>query len=64
MAARQRVDAAKRALGERGDVWWNDGSPDYNRRLVINTPYAAWFSDRAESSGPKAASAVPAQSLF
>ena len=47
MAARQRVDTAKRALGERGDVWWDDGSPDYNRRLVNNTPYAAWFANRS-----------------
>jgi hypothetical protein len=46
MAARQRVDTAKRALGERGEVWWEDGSPDYNRRLVRNTPYAAWFANR------------------
>ncbi len=46
MAARQRVDAAKRALGERGDVWWDDGSPDYNRRLVSETPYAGWFANR------------------
>lgn len=40
-AARQAVDAAKRALGERGPVWWSDGAPDYNRRLVIHTPYRA-----------------------
>ena len=39
-AARARVDAAKIALGERGPVWWSDGAPDYNRRLVKNTPYA------------------------
>lgn len=45
-AARQRVDAAKRALGERGDVWWDDGSPDYNRQPVSATPYADWYSDR------------------
>jgi hypothetical protein len=44
VAARARVDAAKRALGERGDVWWNDGSPDYNRKMVVNTPYAPWFT--------------------
>lgn len=44
LAARQRVDEAKRALGERGDVWWGDGAPDYNRRPVDNTPYAAWYS--------------------
>jgi hypothetical protein len=46
IAARLRVDAAKRALGERGDVWWNDGAPDYNRQLALNTPYAAWFRGR------------------
>jgi len=42
--ARQAVDAAKRALGERGPVWWTDGAPDLNRRMVANTPYAAWFA--------------------
>ena len=46
---RSRIDAAKRALGERGPVWWTDGAPDYNRRLVKNTPYAAWYA--AASSG-------------
>ena len=40
---RARVDAAKRALGERGPVWWSDDAPDYNRRLVKDTPYAEWF---------------------
>jgi hypothetical protein len=44
IAARLRIDAAKKALGERGDVWWDDGAPDYNRRLAVNTPYAAWFN--------------------
>jgi hypothetical protein len=48
MAARQRVDAAKRALGERGAVWWDDGAPDYNRRLVSDTPYAVWFATRLQ----------------
>ena len=43
-AARAQVDAAKVALGERGPVWWTDGAPDYNRKLVKNTPYAAWFA--------------------
>jgi hypothetical protein len=42
--ARQAVDAAKRGLGERGPVWWTDGAPDFNRRMVANTPYAAWFA--------------------
>lgn len=41
--ARARVDRAKRGLGERGPVWWTDGSADYNRRLVKNTPYADWY---------------------
>ncbi|WP_114948988.1 hypothetical protein [Microvirga calopogonii] len=49
--ARARVDAAKRNLGERGPVWWTDGSPDYNRRLVKNTPYAAWFDSLSPSGG-------------
>ncbi|MBL9100005.1 MAG: hypothetical protein JNL82_03550 [Myxococcales bacterium] len=44
--ARRRVDRAKRGLGERGPVWWTDGAPDYNRRMVANTPYAEWFADR------------------
>ena len=42
--ARGAVDAAKVALGERGPVWWNDGEPDFNRRLVRNTPYADWYA--------------------
>ncbi len=43
-AARAAVDRAKIALGERGPVWWQDGAPDYNRRLARGTPYAAWFA--------------------
>lgn len=43
-AARQRVDAAKHGLGERGAVWWTDGAPDYNRHMARNTPYAGWFA--------------------
>ncbi len=42
--ARQAVDAAKHALGERGPAWWTDNAPDYNRHLAKNTPYAAWFA--------------------
>jgi hypothetical protein len=48
-AARADVDAAKRALGERGPVWWTDGAPDYNRRLAVNTPYADWFAGLPEA---------------
>jgi hypothetical protein len=43
-AARAEVDAAKRALGERGPVWWTDGAPDVNRKMAKNTPYADWFA--------------------
>jgi hypothetical protein len=42
--ARARVDAAKRALGERGPVWWTDGAPDLNRRMARTTIYAEWFA--------------------
>ncbi|WP_448658649.1 hypothetical protein ACPVPU_14365 [Sphingomonas sp. CJ99] len=42
--ARARVDAAKRALGERGPPWWDDGAPDWNRHLAKNTPYAEWYA--------------------
>ena len=42
--AKAAVDAAKRSLGERGPVWWDDGSPDWNRHLARNTPYADWFA--------------------
>jgi len=42
--ARATVDQAKHALGERGAVWWTDGAPDYNRKMVVNTPYAAWHA--------------------
>lgn len=43
-AARQQVHAAKVALGERGEVWWTDGTPDYNRQRVDRTPYAEWYA--------------------
>jgi hypothetical protein len=43
-AARQAVDKAKHALGERGPVWWRDGAPDLNRHMARNTCYAVWFA--------------------
>ena len=43
-AAHAAVDKAKRALGERGPVWWTDGAVDFNRHLTKNTPYAEWFA--------------------
>ncbi|MGB3300449.1 MAG: hypothetical protein WBA76_19475 [Phormidesmis sp.] len=42
--ARDRVNQAKVALGERGPTWWNDGAPDYNRHMAKNTPYASWYA--------------------
>ena len=47
--ARAAVDAAKIALGERGPVWWGDGTPDFNRHLVASTPYAAWYRQLGEA---------------
>jgi hypothetical protein len=43
-AAHAEVDTAKRALGERGPVWWDDGAPDLNRYMARNTVYADWFA--------------------
>lgn len=49
--ARQQVDEAKRVLGERGPVWWVDGAPDLNRKLVRNTPYAEWYATLSDVDG-------------
>jgi hypothetical protein len=49
-AAHAAVDVAKRALGERGPVWWSDGAPDLNRHLARTGPYAAWYADAAKES--------------
>lgn len=46
--ARQQVDAAKVALGERGPPWWADGAADFNRFLAKNTPYADWYAQLNE----------------
>lgn len=46
--ARQAVNEAKIALGERGPVWWPDGDPDYNRYMAKNTPYADWSAGLAK----------------
>ena len=48
--ARDAVNAAKVALGERGPVWWTDGAKDFNRHLVKNTPYAAWHAGIEETT--------------
>jgi len=44
--ARKAVDAAKIALGERGPVWWSDGTPDLTRHKVEDTPYAEWYQQQ------------------
>lgn len=48
-AARDSVQVAKLALGERGPVWWDDGAPDLNRHMVANTPYADWYQSLGAS---------------
>lgn len=45
--ARKRVDAAKRALGERGPTWW--GGPDHNRKAPKNTPYGRWWDGLSDA---------------
>ena len=49
-AARRSVDRAKVGLAERGPVWWTDGSPDLNRHMARNTPYADWFASLGETA--------------
>ena len=46
--ARDAVQAAKEALGERGPVWWTDGAADEGGRHPRNTPYATWFAALAQ----------------
>ena len=43
------VDELKQALGERGPVWWGDGSPDLNRRTAKNRLYADWYAKLTRS---------------
>ncbi|RYD50232.1 MAG: hypothetical protein EOP60_12245 [Sphingomonadales bacterium] len=45
--ARDAVQSAKVALGERGPVWWDDGAPDLNRRKIENTRYGEWWASRS-----------------
>lgn len=47
--AHAAVDKAKRALGERGPVWWDDGAPDHNRHLARTGPYAQWYAQLLQS---------------
>jgi hypothetical protein len=39
--AHAAVDLAKRALGESDAVWWTDGTPDANRKMVNKTGHTA-----------------------
>ncbi|MEW9921418.1 hypothetical protein AB2B41_17555 [Marimonas sp. MJW-29] len=43
-AARNQVDEAKRRLGERGPIWWDDGKPDEGGKHPRNSIYAGWWS--------------------
>ncbi len=43
-AAHEAVDRAKRALGERGPVWWHDGAPDLNRHMARTAPSAGCYA--------------------
>ena len=43
--ARKAVDVAKIGLGERGPVWWTDGTPDLNRHKVKDSPYEDWYKN-------------------
>lgn len=49
--ARRAVHTAKVALGERGAPWWGEAEPDFNRRRVCDTPYAAWWQERSVADG-------------
>ncbi len=51
-AARGEVQRTKEALGERGPVWWTDGAPDENRKLVRNSSYAAWGRSAGVAEAP------------
>lgn len=41
-SARAKVQRVKVELGERGPVWWDDGSPDFNQCQVKNTSNFEW----------------------
>lgn len=53
-AARERVDIAKRALGERGPVWWDDGAHDEGGKHPENSTYADWWAALDEADRKKA----------
>lgn len=50
-AAHKAVDDVKHALGERGPVWWDDGSRDLNQHTAKNTHYAEWYAKIGSRKG-------------
>ena len=44
--AREAVQAAKEALGERGPVWWDDNAPDEGGLAPHNSSYAEWWNSQ------------------
>ncbi|MBZ5488130.1 hypothetical protein HW452_11405 [Halomonas aquamarina] len=44
--ARDNVQAAKEALGERGPVWWDDNAPDETGMAPHNSSYAEWWEQQ------------------
>ena len=48
--ARAAVDAAKRRLGERGPVWWDDGAPDEGGLHPKNSSYTGWWAALSEEA--------------
>ncbi|MFS8171663.1 hypothetical protein [Vreelandella titanicae] len=46
--ARNMVQNAKEALGERGPVWWDDDAPDEGGLAPHNTSYAEWWESKRQ----------------
>lgn len=44
--ARNAVQNAKEALGERGPVWWSDDAPDEGGLAPHNSSYAEWWESK------------------
>jgi hypothetical protein len=46
--ARNMVQNAKEALGERGPVWWDDDAPDEGGWAPHNSSYAEWWESKRQ----------------
>ncbi|MGO1395403.1 MAG: hypothetical protein ACTHZY_10625 [Halomonas sp.] len=44
--ARNAVQSAKEALGERGPVWWDDNAPDEGGLAPHNSSYVEWWESQ------------------